>query len=72
MTKCNLGLQLSVWIMQVSLFVSVHTRFHCIFNILAKPKKSALFHINNDDLVFINKILALLYVILFDCENMTV
>ena len=30
MIKCNLGLQISVWIMQVSLFSSVHiNRFHC-------------------------------------------
>ena len=32
MIKCNLGLQLSVWIMQVSLISSVHiNRFHCIY-----------------------------------------
>ena len=31
MIKCNLGLQLSVWIMQVSLFSSVHVnRLHCM------------------------------------------
>ena len=31
MNKCSLGLQLSVWIMQVSIFSSVHiNRFHCI------------------------------------------
>ena len=31
MIKCSLGLQLSVWIMQVSTFSSVHiNRFHCI------------------------------------------
>ena len=30
MIKCTLGLQLGVWIMQVSLFSSVHiNRFHC-------------------------------------------
>ena len=30
MIKCSLGLQLSVWIMQVSIFSSVHiNRFHC-------------------------------------------
>ena len=29
--KCHLGPQLSVWIMQMSLFSSVHiNRFHCI------------------------------------------
>ena len=35
MIKCSLGLQLSVWIMQVSIFSIVHiNRFHCSNKVL--------------------------------------